>query len=127
MAPKSKSSSTSAGKERTNNMMFVNYDLTLEDKKALQKADPSSDDILSTATMLTKEGYKVSLGWDSYSDCVQAFLIGAGEATANHGYILTARSPSGKKALAALFFKHTIVFKGIWHDRVVSGHPDDDY
>jgi hypothetical protein len=127
MAQKSKSNSGSVSASNQNQMQFVNYDLTVSDKATLKKAGPLNDDVLKTLAQLAKEGYKVSISWDSYSDCVQAFLIGASSSCVNHGFILTSRANELSKALAALVFKHSVVFDGVWHDRVITDRPSDDF
>lgn len=108
-------------------MQFVNYDLTKGDKDTLKKADPQPDDVFRTLAALAKEGYKISISWDDYSDCVQCFLIGAKPAVANHNFILTSRASSLFKALASLVYKHSVVFDGVWHDRALMDRPDDDF
>lgn len=76
---------------------------------------------------LVREGYKVSVSWDDYSNCVQCFLIAHAESLPNHPYILTARANDLSKALASLVYKHTNVFAGVWHDRIMEGRPQDDF
>jgi|SRR5215831_4567322 len=127
MAKQSQSAST--GRQSSTNQVFefVNYDLTESDKTLLRKANPSAEQVLGGIASLAKEGYKVSISWDSRSDCVQAFLIGAAKACPNYGFILTARAAGAHKALASLFWKHSSVFDGVWHDRVDLSSHDDSY
>jgi len=85
------------------------------------------EQVILSLSALVKEGYKVSISWDTYSDCLQTFLIGQAESLPNHGYILTARANDLSKCLASLVYKHMNVFDGVWHDRVADGRPTDDY
>lgn len=124
-----KSSRSSRQTKQTSQIQFqfVNYDLTKEDKAALKKANPTTEQVLTSILQLTKEGYKLSISWDNYSDCPQAILIGSAPTCSNHGYMISSRASSIEKALAALVYKHLTVFDGVWHDRVQPGHPDDDF
>lgn len=123
--PKSKSSTALPQNKPFQKSEFVNYDLTKEDKDALKKLATDIREILPAITSLAKEGYKISVSWDDYSDCVAVFLIGQSETCVNHGFILTARAASIDKALTALLYKHQHVFEGVWHNRSIDGKSDD--
>lgn len=108
-------------------MKFVNYDLSAEDKQALKSAAIDAVDLFVNIGRLVGEGYKLSFGWDHYTDSFAAWLIGSSKECVNYGFILSARASTVEKAIAALFYKHTSVFDGVWHDRVERSKPDDDF
>ncbi len=127
MARKSNSGSQSPSQAQPGKMQFVNYDLTREDKETLKKASPTWEELSAAIDSLLSQGYKISLSYDDYSDCLQAFLIGASKECVNVGFILTARASTSYKVVASLLYKHVTVYKGVWHDRVLEGKSDDDF
>lgn len=121
-----KSQSRSINEPKKPESPFVNYDLTKEDKLELQKLNPSWDSLAKEVAQLVKEGYKLTIGWDSYSDCLAVWLIGQ-KATANDGLILPSRANDLRKAIASVVYKHKAVFEGMWHTRVIESRPSDDF
>jgi hypothetical protein len=104
----------------------VNYDLNADDKKELAKLNPTWETLAKEITSLTKEGYKLTIGWDNYSDTLAVWLIGQ-KPTANEGLILPSRANDLRKAIASVIYKHKAVFSGVWHNRTLSGQPSDDF
>jgi hypothetical protein len=123
----SKSLRPTTPEQKVSQFTFVNYDLSQDQKKELKGVPLIHKDLLTAILQLTKEGYKITFGWDDWSDCVAVWLIGQAAACKNHGYILTSRAATADKALLALLYKHHTVFEGIWHDKVQSGRPSDDF
>jgi len=120
----SSSSKTDAGSKVS---PFVNYDLTASDKAELQRLKPTAESCLKEVTALAKEGYKLTIGWDDYSDTLAVWLIGHSPSCANHGFILPSRANDLVKAIASVIYKHKAVFDGKWHDRTVGSNPTDDF
>lgn len=60
--------------------------------------------------LIEKDGMDFKFGWDSYSDCWQATLIGAWKGFPNEGYAVSARSDIGFVDCALLLaFKYDTI------------------
>jgi hypothetical protein len=122
--PKSQSPSTNSPNKPPS--PFVNYDLSADDKKQLAKLNPTWEDLGKEVTLLVKEGYKLTIGWDNYSDALAVWLIGQ-KTTVNEGLILPSRANDLRKAIASVIYKHKAVFSGVWHNRTLTGQASDDF
>lgn len=107
--PKSRGNSKSQSRNSNDwgKFDFVEINLSEEDKadfKKLYAEHPSN--LLNSLDEMTKNGYKVSLTYDTSNNCVIASLTCKEPLDANFNYILSARSSDTYEALALVLYKH---------------------
>jgi len=98
---------------RFNDVEFVRYELDKaqkEDLKARVKKGFNPMDMLSE---LVEAGYRVSFKWDAYAGCPACFLNPPDDSP-NKGKCLTGRGRLAENAFVEAFYKHSVVFDGVW-------------
>lgn len=98
----------------TGDVIFINYDLTESERAACKKWCVLLDDLDAAMVRAVEEGYRLSLKWDTFSECHAAFMLRSDEEKLNAGYILTGRGSTSAKALRQMLFKHFMLFEGDW-------------
>jgi hypothetical protein len=96
------------------NATFVRCELDKETKDKVKSWDPKFEATLDAVDQMVTDGYKVSISYDKYHDCVGCFVTHPDPAHKNHGQCLTARGPNYLSALKVLVFKHFQILDGEW-------------
>jgi hypothetical protein len=107
---------------RFNNAQFVQLELTEEQSKELKATIVTGDGILEQMEKMIDDGYKFTIKYDSYGDCIGAWCQPTDEGSANSGYILTGRGTSASKAVKQLLYKHHVLLQGDWGTHARPAH-----
>lgn len=103
-----------ATKQQFQDIKFVNYNLTEEQKNDHDSTNRPVEYVAVQGVKLISKGYAVKISFDSYSKCYQATLTVWNEANHNFGYGLSARGATPERALSLLLYKHFDVLKENW-------------
>lgn len=96
-------------------VLFINYDLSDNDKKLFREwKQQHTDDLADMIDDVCEHGYQVSLKYDAFNKCQGAFLIAKATGTQNDGFILCGRSSTTVGALYGVFYRHYRLFEGVW-------------
>lgn len=99
---------------RWNNAQFVQLELTDEQSKQLKATNVTADEILAQMEAMVDDGYKFTIKYDSYGDCVGVWCQTTEDGQANSGFILTGRGTRIDKALKQLLYKHHVLLPDGW-------------
>lgn len=107
---------------------FVNYDLRVDEKKALKKMiDEEPEKFFDWVEKEVDGGYSFTLKRDTYNECIGCFVRQTDEKGPNQGMILTGRSQTAFGALAGALYRHCVLFQGEWDKhRGQKGSTDDE-
>lgn len=109
-----KKTGTQNVKPAFDSIMWVNRNLTEQEKEEHDAAKIQAKDLHKDIMSLVLSGYNLSIKYDSYSKCYQATVIPYDPANQNYGYGLSARSADPSRALSLLVFKHYVVLQQNW-------------
>ena len=101
-------------KARFNNVVFVNWSLSVEEKAACKAWINTWEDLDDGLSLLIQEGYKATFSWDAYRSCFTASLIPTSDAKSNAGYILSGKGSTPLKAVKQALFVHYKIMDGEW-------------
>jgi len=94
---------------------FINHSFTEGDKSQFKTwVSTSADEIWDLVDKALEGGYSLSIKHDTYHDCEACFLQTNDEKNQNFGFILTGRSRSGAVAVAAVLYRHYVLFEEQW-------------
>lgn len=93
---------------------FINYDLTGDDKLALEALDLDAEFPLTLPCDFAMEGYKYSLAHDARNHCFIASLTDRVEASAFENSCLTGRGATPLDAFHSLCYRHLVLAQGDW-------------
>jgi len=94
---------------------WVNYTLTDEHKKALEKLIESKPDFFELEfEQAAQEGYRWSIAWDTYARCYSVTMFTREVDSPNLGLMMSSRAKSWYKALLMCLYKHVLVFEHRW-------------
>lgn len=85
---------------------FVTVNLTVEDEKLIDKAEPDAGRLIDSIATLVEQGYKFSSKLDTNSGSVVCTLIDDREGQPTRGFALSGWGAELLDALAALCYKH---------------------
>lgn len=127
----SKGNSTTKARAKTprfNQVNFISYPLTKDQKDEIKKAAWDLEDLDSALIALTEQDYKVTISYDDYSSAYACFITPKGDRHANVGSILTGRGSTPHKAIKQAYYVHSAVFMGDWSTWTVErrGEEIDD-
>jgi len=122
--PRAKKQSNNSSQGGDNAMpVFVNCQMT-DEQKAFVKANlPSVVEVLTQVEELLADNYKITLSFDANTDCFSAFLIGKPEQAYNSGLMLSAYAPVFIGAIAMLMYKHFTVLGEDWPSKSQGNNP----
>lgn len=104
---------TDMAKKFTNDMRFVNYRLTKEDKAKFDKQyKTDAAELLREFAIMVGTGHRVTINWDDENVCYIVSVMGKEEGHSNYNKCLTARSDDLFEAQALVAWKHTNLFNG---------------
>jgi len=93
---------------------FIQRELTPEEQAACKGWDFSLEDFAGALQQFNEDRYKVTLRWDEFNECYGCWLLPDRTDKDNAGLILTGRGSSPFKAFKQAFYKHHILFEGVW-------------
>jgi len=115
---------TSAGKLVSGDVVWVNYNLTDEQRAELKASSFDCDNAL---LRLCEENYKITVSYDAFAKCFACFLIPKGNEHKHTGMILSGRGSTPIKAIKQTAYIHWNIYDGDWSDyaRPTSREIDD--
>ena len=121
-----KKSSKSSKKHPFNR--FVNFYLTRFDKEEVNKVFSNKDlSLLDWLEEMTEDGYAFKFTYDDYNDCRAVMMIGETTKEFNQGCIMSGRHNNFYKALAIVYYQHTVMSNGEHWDTVDEELPEHDW
>ena len=113
--PNKKSSEMVAAAAKTGNgsVVWVNYNLS-NDQKAELKA--STFDCDNALLRLCEENYKVTVSHDAFAKCFACFLVPKGAEHKHVGMILSGRGSTPTKAIKQACYIHWNIYDSDWSD-----------
>lgn len=111
--PKSSSKQNPKQDRLSNDIAWVNYNLSDEQKAELKAQNFNLDNAL---VRLTEEDMKVTISFDSYNECYACFLIPKSQTDPNFGAILSGRGSTPAKAVKQACYIHWNIFDRNWSD-----------
>jgi len=90
--------------------------LSKDDKLACKAWEISLEELDQELMRLNESGYKVSVGWDDYSQAFASFLVPQNKDMENFGLILTGRGTTPVKAVKQVRYKHLRCLGEDWHN-----------
>lgn len=101
--------------ERFNDLKFINYELTVEERAACKAWIEDLNDLDNYTRAANEEGYRFSLKYDERSKAYACFMSAYGDAAKiNGGFMNTGRGSSPFKALRQVLYKHLVIFDKEW-------------
>lgn len=115
-------------KERFNGVQFINFNLSIEQRGACKSWALSLEDLDNFALQLAESDYKITLGYDNYSEAFACFVTPKGDKHVHAGWILSGRGSTPLKAFKQACFIHYHLFQEDWseHQHVTQGVEIDD-
>lgn len=116
--------------KKPTDVQFVNYDLTVEDKKRFKEwaHENAGMPMFEMLDQIVEAGFNVSCKYSLYEGCHVCFIIATPEKEALAGWILPGRGSTAFSAMAGAIFRHFILFEGTWPIREdVRRGMDDDF
>lgn len=104
---------------------FVRCEMDKATKDKVKNWDPKYEQTIDGLERMVMDGYKVSIAFDRYNDCVGVFCTIPEVTAGNHGWCLTARGPDTLAALKVLVFKHYTILDGVWTSEVSQAASKD--
>jgi hypothetical protein len=115
MSREPKSGKTAVPKQqRFNDVKFVNWSLTAEQKAACKAWLGEENDVGNVISMLIEAGYKLTISWDKYRFCYTASIVPTPDVKENQGYILTGKGSTALKAAKQAMFIHYQIMDMDW-------------
>lgn len=107
---------------------FINYDMTDDEKKIFKAwAHENVDELKNLLDKLLDDGMNFSCKWDTFNDCVAAFILCVKDGDERKGFILTGRGSTFFGASMGVLYKHYVLLEGNWPlDTVRRNQLDDD-
>lgn len=100
--------------QRFNDVQFVNWSLSENEKQACKAWELSTDDYANAIGSLVEGGYKVTLSYDNYRACFTASIVPTKDAKSNQGYILTGKGSNPLKAAKQALYIHFHIMGEEW-------------
>lgn len=108
-------------------VQFVNCNLDKSTKEQVKKWDVKYEATLDGLDRMIRDGYKISVSYDSYNDCIGVFATQKQEDHPSFGLCLSARGPGLLDAWKVLVFKHFQILDGVWGTIVDQKGQRDDW
>lgn len=99
---------------RFNDVTFVNWSLSQEEKAACKSWVLSLEDFDNALATLIEAGYKTTLSYDSFRTCYTCSIVPTKDAKSNQGYILTGKGSTATKALKQALYTHFHIMAEEW-------------
>ena len=109
---------------KANDLVWINYDLTKQDKEKLKKYFAEDDSEFQALEAAINTGHKLTVGYDGFAKAFAAYLFPGPNNSINKGMALSARGSTASSALRGLLYRHFVIFEGSW--RVLQSGPKLD-
>jgi len=93
---------------------YVPVYLTEEHKQAIRANLGKPAELLNKLDRYVQDGYKFSISWDSYNDCLAANLFDTDVRRPTGGFILSAKHTDLVVALSSLVYLHEVIYPDGW-------------
>lgn len=93
---------------------FIRLELTDAQKTEARQWVSGHSELLTLADEVIENGYKFTVKYDDYNNCVAVFLQPADGEHENAGYILTGRGSTVASSLREVLYKHFVALSGDW-------------
>lgn len=117
-------SSSKSSKPSFSQSEFINFPLSVEQKKEIKAWLLSFDDLDDLVLKLCEENYRVTLRWDDRSEAFAAWINPIGDDHKNNGLTLSGRGSTPLKALRQALYIHHL-FEGDWAGNYKAFKEDD--
>lgn len=101
-------------KPRFNDVKFVNWSLSAEEKSACKAWELSLEDYDNALISLIEAGYKITSSYDNFRHCHTCSLVATESAKQNNGYILTGKGSTPLKAIKQALYIHFHIMSEDW-------------
>lgn len=127
MAKKSSEMLRDQSKNGDGGAKFLNYDFSEAEKKKFKEwAVRNAEELIGLLDRLIDDGYHLSVKFDSYNQCVGAFIICRDPKSENSGWILTGRGSGVLGAVMGALYRHYVLFEAQWPIEAVSRRANLD-
>lgn len=92
---------------------WVLNNLTTKELEQYDENPPEASELVSFMQRSLETGWKVSIKWDSKSECIQVSFVQGRFEYPNAGFAFSARSDDWLDALGLCWFKYTVVANGV--------------
>lgn len=104
---------------------FVRAELSQEEKASLRSWRASGTfDLFDGVQTMLEEGYRLSLKFDAYNECMACFVSHTDPEHENFGLILVGRGKFGESAMVEALYKHLHLCDTHWPDPDVKSGYD---
>jgi hypothetical protein len=106
---------------------WVSCELTDDEKANLKGREVSDAECMEALADIIGQGFKLSVSYDSRSDCVGVYLTSPEKGPGGVTVCLSARAPLLGQALSVLFYKHYTKLGGDWGTAGKEGRVKDQW
>jgi len=99
---------------RFNDVKFVNWSLSAEQKAACKEWNLSLEDFDEAYLVIIQAGYKITASYDDFRLCYTASIVPTKDAKSNQGFILTGKGSTPLKAIKQALYIHYHVMGEEW-------------
>jgi len=89
---------------------FVSFDPTKEQKAAIAKWAPRTEDLFDAVANVSEKGYRVSISPDNYNECMMCTIARYEQVDDGLPVILVGRGSNAEKAIRRVMFAFIEVF-----------------
>lgn len=107
--------------------IWVSCELSQGEKDDLRARGVLEKELLQSLDALISEGFKVSVSYDSRSDCVGCYATAPKDAYPGRTVCLSARAPRLAQAVAVLLYKHFEVLREDWTEHLGAAAQKDQW
>jgi hypothetical protein len=100
--------------ERFNDVKFVNWSLSPDEKAACKAWELSLEDYDEALLTLVEAGYKSTVSYDDFRSCFTASIVPTKTAKSNQGYILTGKGSTPLKSVKQVLYIHYHIMAEEW-------------
>jgi len=102
---------------------YIPVYLSDEQKNQIKQNLPTGKDIFNKLDRFVEDGYRFTLAWDDFNNCINASLFDNDVRRPAAGYILSAKHVELVVCLATLVYLHEVVYPDGWDiERVNTGN-----
>lgn len=110
---------------RFNDVQFVNWSLTVEQKAACKVWSLALEDYDNAYGELIQGGYKITASYDNFRACFTASIVPTKDAKSNQGFILTGKGSTPLKAIKQALYIHYHVMGEEWAAYSTAGKAEE--
>lgn len=110
---------------KSQNIHWVNYKLSDEDKTQFALWQPEDDDVAAAIVQMVDGGYRFTLGYDKFKSSMSVTCIAPAEDSPNAGKGFSTFARSWEKVWALVAFKHYTLFQQTWPEPAAPAMNED--